>query len=145
VHLFAPRHWAATSPGLSSAFFVSLGLDFATSVLLIAVSALVFHGVALLLGGRASLVTALRACCYLAAVDLLDTLGDVAEVLSGSTLALVLGLVALFFVAWALTLVGEHRYGLTRLRAVISALSPVFAAALLVAGVLAAAARFLPR
>src|SRR5262245_47940939 len=44
-HLFAPRHWAAASPGLSSAFFISLALDFATSLLLVALSSGIFHGV----------------------------------------------------------------------------------------------------
>jgi hypothetical protein len=141
-HLFAPRHWAAASPGLSSAFFTSLALDFVTSVLLIALSSGIFHAVALLLGGRGSYTTALRACCYLAAIDLLDTLGDAADVLmSGSTLVLVLGAIALFFVAWALTLIGEQRYALTRARAVTAALSPIFGAALLVAGLIALSAR----
>jgi hypothetical protein len=145
-HLFAPRHWAEATPGWSSAFFTSLALDFATSVLLIALSSGIFHGVALLLGGRGTYVIAVRACCYVAAVDLLDTLGDAADViLSGSALVLVLGAVALFFVSWALTLVAEHRYRLSRTRAVTAALSPVLAAAFLVAALVALTTRFLPR
>ena len=99
----------------------------------------------LVLGGRASYAIALRACSYLAAVDLLDTLGRALEVLlSGSALALVLGLVALFFVSWALTLIGEQRYRLARARAVTAALSPVVLAALLIAGLVALTTRLLP-
>jgi hypothetical protein len=144
-HLFAPRHWATASAGLSSAFFASLALDFATSVLLVGLSSLIFHGVALLLGGAAPYVTALRSCCYVAAVDLLDTVGVAADALLVPGSTLVLGLVGVFFVTWALTLVGEQRYGLPRARALTAALSPVVVAALLVAGLVAAVARFLPR
>ena len=144
-HLFAPRHWAAASPGLSSAFFTSLALDFATSVLLIALGSGAFHGVALLLGGRGGYLTALRACCYIAAVDLLDALGDAADViLSGSALLLVLGAVALFFVAWALTLVAENRYRLSRARAVTAALAPILGSGFLVAALIALTTRLLP-
>jgi hypothetical protein len=144
-HLFAARHWAATSSaGLSSAFFTSLALDFTTSVLLVGLGSLIFHGVALLLGGDAPYVTALRACCYVAAVDLLDMVGVAANSLLVSGSTLVLGVVAVFFVTWALLLIAQQRYGLARARALTAALSPIVVAALLAAGLVAAVARFLP-
>ena len=144
-HLFAPRYWAAASAGLSRAFAVSLALDFAINVLLVGVGSLSFHGAAVLLGGGARYVTALRACCYLAAVALLETLGVAANVLLLSGSALVLALIALFFVGWALTLVAEQRYRLGRARALTAALAPVAAAALLVAAIVAATTHLLQR
>ena len=143
-HLFAPRHWAVASTGLTLAFFASLVLDFVTNVLLVGLCALVFHGAALALGGSGRYPTALRACCYLAAIALVDLLGKASNALLVSGSALVLRLVALFFVTWALTLVAEQRYRLPRARALTAALAPIAAVALLVAGLVAAMRRFLP-
>jgi len=121
----APRNWAEQSPGISLASLAALVADLADSALLIGLGATLFHGAALLLGGRGRYPTALRACCYAFAVDLLGAAGRAADkVLSGSTLVLVFGMVAAFFVCWALSLVGEHRYGLTKGRAVVAAVVP---------------------
>jgi hypothetical protein len=144
-HLFAPRYWAAARAGLTWAFAVSLALDFTSNVLLVGLCSLTFHGAAVLLGGSARYVTALRACCYLAAIALLETFGVAANVLLLSGSALVLTLVALFFAGWALTLVAEQRYRLGRARALTAALAPVAVTALLVAALVAATTRLLPR
>ena len=114
-----------------------------TSVLLVGLCSLVFHGAALLLGGVAPYATALRACCYLAAIALLDSLGKASDVLLLSGSVLVLRLVALFFVIWALNLVAEQRYRLARTRALAAAFAPVAAVALIVAGLITATRRFL--
>jgi len=124
--LFAPRHWAAASPGLSWAFALTLVVELAGSALFVVLCAAIFHGVALLLGGRGSFVTALRASCYVSAVGLLNTGGRVVDLmLSSDTFTILLGLISLFFVAFALSLLGQRRYGLSQLRALCAALAPL--------------------
>jgi hypothetical protein len=46
-------------------------------------------------------------------------------ILGDTTLWLLLGLVSLFFLGWALSLLGEHRYGLSRGRAIAAGATPV--------------------
>jgi len=119
------RHWAETSGSGVTDFALTLGAGIALQLLSVFAGAGVFQGVALLLRGRGQYVTALRASCYLLGVGVLTaTAGVIEHLLEVSALTLLLNLVALFFGAWGLSLVGEHRYGLTRGRAVCAALAP---------------------
>jgi hypothetical protein len=142
--LFVPRHWATSMPSLSDTLTYGALRAVIASLLSVLLSALLFHGAALAFGGRASLSAALRGVCYLSAVDLLRTAGAVVDtIVGGDTFSILLGLIALFFIGWALSLLGEHRYGLGRAQAVAAACAPIaFFVALFVA--LLAASAWLP-
>jgi hypothetical protein len=124
--LFVPRHWAASTPGLFDSLAYGALRAITVSVLMLSLSALLFHGAAVALGGRAQLSAALRGVCYVSAVDLLRTAGAISDTLvGGGTFSILLGLTALFFVGWALSLLGEHRYGLSRAKAIAAACAPI--------------------
>jgi hypothetical protein len=134
--LFVPRHWAASTPSLVDTLTYGALREIIASLLSVVLSALVFHGAALVLGGRAPLSAAMRGVSYASAVDLLRTTGTIADtIFGGGTFSIMLGLIALFFVGWALSLLAEQRYGLPRSRAIAAACAPV-ALFLLLAAVL---------
>jgi hypothetical protein len=139
--LFVARHWAATTPSLLDTLTYGALRAVIGSVLTIVLVALVFHGVALALGGRAPLAAAFRAACYVSAVDLLRTAGSIADtIMGGGTFSIMLGLIVLFFVGWAFSLLGEHRYGLRRQRAIAAACAPIGLFVALAAALFAATA-----
>jgi hypothetical protein len=139
--LFVPRHWAASTPSLLDTLTFGALLAITASLLSLLLGAVAFHLAALAFGGRAPWSLALRGACYLSAVDLLRTAGAIADtIFGGGTFSILLGLVALFFVGWALSLLGEQRYGLGRARAVAAACAPIALFLALTAGLLAAGA-----
>jgi hypothetical protein len=144
--LFASRHWAARAPSLSDALLRGTARDLVASALFILLVTGVFHAVASLLGGRASLNVAVRGVCYLTAADLLGTTGAVADtIVGGNTFSVLLGLCALFLVGFGLTMLAEQRYGLPRGRAVTAGSAPVALLILLVIAVTAASAMLAAR
>ena len=139
--LFTQRHWAASTPSLIDTLAFGALREIIASLFSVLLSALVFHGAALALGGRAPLASAVRGVCYVSAVDLLRTTGAIADtIFGGGTFSILLGLVALFFVGWALSLLAEQRYGLPRVRAIAAACAPLALFMLLVALLLVASA-----
>lgn len=139
--LFVPRHWAASTPGLLDTLMLGALREIIASLFSVLLSALLFHGAALALGGRAPLSAALRGACYVSAVDLLGTTGAIADtIFGGGTFSILLGLIALFFVGWGLSLLAEQRYGLPRTRAIAAGCAPVALFLLLVAVLLTASA-----
>jgi hypothetical protein len=139
--LFVPRHWAASTPGLLDTLAYGALRAVVVSVLMLSLSGLLFHGVAVALGGRAPLSAALRGVCYASAVGLLRTAGAISDtIVGGGTFSIMLGLTALFFLGWALSLLGEHRYGLVRARAIAAACAPLALSIALTAALLAASA-----
>jgi hypothetical protein len=138
--LLVPSYWAADTPGLPRILLAS-ALQVPALLCGSLLIAGLFHGVALLLGGRAPFAVALRAALYLSTLVLVDALGSMLERLLGAgTVQFVLDLLALFFLGWALSLLGEHRYGLPRARAIGAAVAVVFALAALVTAALFAIA-----
>lgn len=124
--LFAPRHWAERAPSLFDALAYSATRELVGSALFIAMVSAVFHFAARAFGGSARPGAALRSVCYLTAVDLVASAGAIADtIVSGNTFGILLGMVALFFVGWGLTALGEQRYGLTRGKAIAAGTSPI--------------------
>jgi hypothetical protein len=142
--LFVPRHWAASTPSLLDTLTYGALRAVIGSVLSLVLVAILFHGAAVTLGGRAPVSAALRGACYLSAVDLLRTAGAIADtIMGGGTFSIMLGLIAMFFVGWALSLLAEHRYGLARGRAIAAACVPIALFVALTASLLAASALLL--
>jgi hypothetical protein len=124
--LFEPRHWAARAPSLLRVLVHDAPLHCASYAILLGLTALVFHGSAHALGGRASWSTAIRGVSYALAIQLLASAGAIADtVLGGRTFAPLLGLVALFYTGFALCALGQQRYGLPRGRAIAAGCTPV--------------------
>jgi hypothetical protein len=138
--LFVPSYWAADTPGLA-VVLIRAARHLPSVLAALLLLAAMFHAIALLLGGRAPFAVALRAAFYLSTLLLLDTLGDMGErVLAVGTMRLLLDLFAMFFLAWALSLLGEHRYALPRAKAIGAAIAVVLALVALATGVLFALA-----
>ena len=124
--LFIARNWHESAPSLTGSLLVAAGIDVLSSFGLWALTAALFHGAAIALGGRAPFSAAVRATCYVSTLELLQAAGRSSDTILGdTTLWLLLGLVTLFFLGWALSLLGEHRYGLSRAKAIAAGITPV--------------------
>ncbi|MDD9936408.1 MAG: hypothetical protein OXT09_22545 [Myxococcales bacterium] len=124
--LFAPRHWAADAPAAWKVMGAALLEVVPSTLAFVLVTTLVFHGTATLLRGRTSFRVSLRAACYVSVVQLLEVANIVVDtILAGSAyVTAIIRLFAVFFLVWGLSLVAQHRFRLSRPRAIAAGAAP---------------------
>ncbi len=88
---------------------------------------LTFHGIAVLLGGKAPLRTGMRAAFYLRAFDLVWIPMQVAAFLpfAGGILTVMMNIAQVAFQGWALSMLARGRYGLKAGAAVAAGTAPI--------------------